>query len=403
MLRSRFVPARFFVPVVSSAPFLLLAALGLPDVLPAQGSCSQAIGAMIDRGSTTPARAPWVHVFDPATRQITGTVELPTASVTGVFDIEISPDLREAYVSDNNLNQVWFIDLTTTPPSLVPGASPLQLTGGCLDLSLTPNGRWLLVASGNGLATGGTKMIVVDVLNRVQAFERGFHPTSATAVEVAADGSVLVADLQVSQASYAETNVRRFRIAANGSLVDTGEVVGIAQVPGVQDLLAPSYPHLPPLVNRFLSRHVVHVSRPAGQTLGTLRVQGLAPVDSKTLAYPTGIDLVFDPLRSLVYARTIESPASGPAGLGNSRIDAYLFNPFNGQLNGPLVTIGLERRPGTAFGCEQMAIDPLARRLFVAGLAGGEVRVFDSLTGAQVDTITSPDLIWPLGIAVRRN
>ena len=62
----------------------------------------------------------------------------------------------------------------------------------------------------------------------------------------------------------------------------------------------------------------------------------------------------------------------------------------------------MERKPGTAYGVEQMAVDPASRRLFVSGLAGGEVRVFDSLTGQQIGTITDPDFLFGLGVAVRR-
>ena len=390
-------PAVSILPVRRSLALLLLPALAA-----AQGIGPNAIGAVVDRGPLSPPRAPWVHVFDPATMQLTGTVELPTAS-TGVFDIEISPDLREAYVGDNNLDQIWFIDLTTSPPSLAAGTNPLQLTGGCLDLALSSDGRWLLASSGNGVGTGGSSLAVVDVLHRVQASFRSFSPTSPTAVEVAPDGSVIVADLQVATTSHHETNVRRFTIDATGTLVDTGELIGAPSIPGVQDLLVPSYPHLPAPVNAWLSRHVVHVSRPAGQTLGSLQLAGLAPIASLTLDYPTGIDLAFDPLRSMVFVRTIESPVSGPAGIGNARIDGFLFNPFTGQFHRRMVTIALERRAGTAFGCEQMALDPLGHRLFVAGLAGGEVRVFDSMSGAQVGSMTSPDLVWALGVAVRRN
>jgi hypothetical protein len=47
-------------------------------------------------------------------------------------------------------------------------------------------------------------------------------------------------------------------------------------------------------------------------------------------------------------------------------------------------------------------VDPLTRRLFVSGLANGEVRVFDSITGVQLTTITHPDLLWGVGISMRR-
>lgn len=365
----------------------------------------QAVGVIVDRGRADPdpalARVPYVHVFDPATTQITGVVALPTIPATGVFDVEIAPDLSEAYVADNNTNEIWFIDLTTNPPSLASGVNPLYTPRGALDLALTPDGRYLLATSGNGLATGGTGMGVIDVHNRTVASVREFLPYSPTAVEVAPDGSVLVAELHVSQASYAESVVRRFTLN-NGKLADTGDSIGSPSVPGVQDILVPSYPQLPAAIQNYLSRHAVYCSRPAGQTLATLRIAGLQPVSTIATAYPTGIDLTFDWMRSIVYLRSNESGVSGPAGPGNTRIDGYFLNPMNGNLQQHVFSITLDRRAGTAFGCEQTAIDPVTRKLFVSGLAGGEVRVFNSLTGVQTATITSPDLIWALGVAVRR-
>lgn len=365
----------------------------------------RSVGVIVDRGLANPdpalARVPYVHVFDPETNQITGAVALPTIPATGVFDVEIAPDLSEAYVADNNTNEIWFIDLTTNPPSLASGVNPLYTPRGALDLALTRDGRYLLATSGNGLATGGTGMGVIDVHNRTVASTRDFLPYSPTAVEVAPDGSVLVAELRVSQPSYAESVVRRFTLN-NGTLVDTGETLGAPGVPGVQDMLVPTYPYLPAFLQTLVSRHVVYCSRPAGQTLGTLQIAGLHPVTSITTAFPTGIDLTFDSLRSIVYLRSNESGSSGPAGLGNTRIDGYFFNPFHGTLQQHVFSISLERRAGTAFGCEQTALDPVLRKLFVSGLANGEVRVFNSLTGVQTATITSPDLIWALGVAVRR-
>lgn len=397
-----------FAPSLGSmaiASIVLTAALSTGSAT-AQGIGRRAVGVIVDRGlaSTNPAlaRVPYVHVFDPATSQITAAVALPTIPGTGVFDVEIAPDLSEAYVADNNTNQIWFIDLTTNPPSLSSGVNPLFTPRGALDLALTPDGRYLLAASGNGLATGGTGLGVIDVHDRTVASTRDFHPYSPTAVEVAPDGSVLVAELHLSQPSYAETTVRRFTLDDCGTLVDTGESIGAPNIPGVQDMLVPQYPHLPVWISRQLSHHVVYCTRPAGQTLGTLQIAGLEPRDEVSLAFPTGIDLTFDPLRSIVYARTNEAGASGPAGVGNSRIDGYFFNPLNGCIQLHVFSISFDRRAGTAFGCEQTAVDPVLRKLFVSGLGNGEVRVYDSVTGVQRATITSPDLIFALGVAVRR-
>jgi DNA-binding beta-propeller fold protein YncE len=399
---------RFNAPFDSMAiaSVVLTAALGT-GMATAQGIGRHAVGVIVDRGlaNANPAlaRVPYVHVFDPATNQITAAVALPTIPATGVVDVEIAADLSEAYVADNNTNEIWFIDLTTNPPSLSSGVNPLFTPRGALDLALTPDGRYLLATSGNGLATGGTGMGVIDVHNRTVASIRNFHPYSPIAVEVAPDGSVLVAELHVSQPSYAETTVRRFTLDDYGTLVDTGEALGAPNIPGVQDMLVPQYPFLPAVIEKFLSRHVVYCTRPAGQTLGTLRIAGLEPVAAVGLAYPTGIDLTFDPLRSIVYARTNEAGTSGPAGVGNSRIDGYFLNPITGCIQQHVFSISFERRAGTLFGCEQTALDPILRKLFVSGLGVGEVRVYDSLLGVQTATITSPDLIWPIGVAVRRS
>jgi hypothetical protein len=253
---------------------LTAASLGT-GALTAQGIGRQTIGVIVDRGlaSADPAlaRVPYLHVFDPETSQITAGVPLPTFPGTGVFDVEIAPDLSEAYVADNNTNEIWFIDLTTDPPSLSNGVNPLYTPRGALDLALTPDGRYLLATSGNGLSTGGTGMGVIDVRSRTVASTRDFLPYSPTAVEVAPDGSVLVAELHLSQASYAETVVRRFTLD-NGTLVDTGESVGTAGIPGIQDMLVPDYPHLPAAVGNRLSRHVIYCSRPAGQHRPDLRL-----------------------------------------------------------------------------------------------------------------------------------
>jgi len=363
-------------------------------------------GVIVDRGRATPARAPYVHVFDPGSMQITGSVALPLAAFAQVFDVEITPDLGTAFVGDFLGNSIWVVDLTTNPPSLATGINPIPITGPFpQDLVLTPNGRFLLAATGNNLPSQqgtGSGLSVVDVASRTQVEYVDFSPNSPTAVEAGPDGSILVAELVVSQPSYGESNVRRFKIDAQGQLTDTGDVAGIAVLPGVQNLLVPSFPFLPPIANAHISRQTVHVARPAGQVAGSLRTAGLSLSETVPLANPTGIDLCFDPWRAMLFVRTNELGVSGAAGVGNSRIDGFFFHPVTGQWSQPVVTIALERRAGTAFGVEQTAVDPVTRRLFVSGLANGEVRVFDSVLGTQVATITHPDFLWGVGINVRR-
>ncbi len=369
-----------------------------------------AVGVVADRGS--PTRQPYAHVFDPATLQVTASVPLPLSNFATVFDVEIAPDLGEAYVADFAGAAVWVIDLTTNPPSLAAGVNPIDVSatagaGGptsasASDLAVTADGRYLLVTGGNALGDGGASLVSVDLQTRTVSDRFDFSPNCPTAVEVGPDDSVIVVELLDSQPSFANTNVRRFRLDGTGHLHDTGDEAGISEVPGVQNVIVPSYPFLPPLLERLTARHVVQVSRPAGGTLGSLRNKGLDPNDEVALEYPSGIDVQFDPLRSIVYARTNEQDTFGGAGPGNARIDGYRFSPLTGRFGPRLVTIPLDRQAGTAFGVEQTAIDPVLRRIYVSGLAGGEIRVFDSLTGAQVGTVTDPDFLFGLGIRVRR-
>lgn len=364
------------------------------------------VGVIVDRGRASPSRAPYVHVFDPDTMQITGSVPLPLPGFDQVFDCEIAPDRTMAYVSDFLGHRVWLVDLTQSPPVLASGTNPIAVTSSSIqDIELTPNGRFLLTSTGNELASaGGTggKLSVIDLATRSQVASVDFSPACPIAVAAGPDGSVVVSVLKVSQAAFADTDVRRFRIDGNGQLTDTGESVGIVQVPGVHNLLIPSYPHLPARTNAFLSRTTVHVSRPAGGAFGSLFTQGLGVVQTMPLGNPTAIDACFDPYRHVLYVRSNELGVSSGAGAGNGRIDGYFYLPFLGTFGPPVMSVPLDRRAGTAFGVEQTAVDPCSRRLFVSGLANGEVRVFDSVSGVQLATITHPDLLWGLGVSIRR-
>ena len=383
----------------------------LAAVLAGSVTAQDAIGVIADRGS--PARRPYVHVFDPASMQVTASVPLPLPDFAPIFDVEIAPDLSEGYVADFVNAAVWVVDLHANPPALAAGVNPIDVVrgtsgvGGALsasasDLALTPDGDFLLVAGGNALGDGGSALGVVDLRTREVVDSFDFSPNSPTAVEVGPDGSVFVVELIESQPSFANTNVRRLRIDAAGRLRDIGEVAGLATLPGVQDVIVPSYDFLPPFLEALTARHVVHVSRPAGGALGSLRARGLSAVDVVALADPSGIALNFDPFRSIVYARTNELPTFGGAGVGNARIDGYRFSPLTGRIGQHVVSIPLDRMAGTAFGVEQTAVDPVLRRIYVSGLAGGEVRVFDAVTGSQVGTSSDPDFLFGLGIEIRR-
>ncbi|MEM9382665.1 MAG: hypothetical protein AAGB93_22115 [Planctomycetota bacterium] len=390
----------------------LAAAHAAAAALCSVSSAHDVIGVLADRGAPgDTGRSPFVHVFDPATLEIEASIPLPIPAFSPVFDVEIAPDLGEAYVSDFNGAAVWVVDLDANPPALAAGVNPIDLAAATTapngeaaiqDLAVTRDGRFLVAGTGNGLFDGGSGFAVVDLSTRAVTDSVDLAPGSPIAVATSPDGSVIVSELVESSSTAAVTNVRRYRLTHDGRLIDTGEVAGADVLPGAHNVLVPSFPFLPRFVDAFVSRSVVHVSRPTGQTVGSLDLHGLAASDERTLVFPTGIDLNFDPLRRLLYVRSNEQGTPGPAGAGNGRIDVYGFRPFRGRFGGPILSIPLDRKAGTAFGSEQTAIDPLLRRVYVSGLGNGEVRVFDSLTGEAVGTITNPDFLFGLGIRVRR-
>src|SRR5207249_4686185 len=66
-----------------------------------------------------------VTVFNADTDTVLGTVFLPGFG-SGTGDCSITADLTRGFVTDFT-NQVWVIDLTTSPPSLPSGTNPILI------------------------------------------------------------------------------------------------------------------------------------------------------------------------------------------------------------------------------------------------------------------------------------
>jgi hypothetical protein len=57
-------------------------------------------------------------------------------------------DLKLGFVTNLN-NQIFVIDLTTSPPSLAGGTNPIPISNVGEDLSISPDGKFLVVAGGS--------------------------------------------------------------------------------------------------------------------------------------------------------------------------------------------------------------------------------------------------------------
>ena len=151
-------------------------------------------------------------VFDAGTDTVLGSVVIgPGTPGGGIGDCAITGDQTLGIVTDNQ-NQLWFIDLTTSPPSLASGTNPLTITSPGLDVSLSPFQNFVVVCDGSSLAP----VSVVDIATRTQVdtFDLGHDCNS---VDVCSDGSVLVT-------SATKHRVRRLLIdPKTGALSDTGE------------------------------------------------------------------------------------------------------------------------------------------------------------------------------------
>lgn len=296
-------------------------------------------------------------VFDANTDTVLGSVALGFGNNTCYGDGVITSDLTRAYAVTVS-SALWVIDLTTTPPSLVPG-SPILLPTFAVDLALTNDERFLLVCGGNAALN---PLIVIDVatLTIVDDFTiRG------VGVDVAADGSVLVAD------DFAN-RVVRLTLDSAGVLATTGENFGEAD----------------PINVSFAPGGAVGlVVNWRAATVRSFAVPGLALIDTLTTVAPGFmVCALVDPNVNRVYTRK------------DSTLQAYSFDAATGDLGDTPVWNVTPGFATTCYGVDQLALHPDGTKLYVP--APNAVQIRDPATGALLGSITHPDLIAPSGMCI---
>ena len=304
-----------------------------------------------------------VTVFDADTNQVLGTVNIPTAT-SGLGDAVVTSDQRRGFVAGFDTQFVYVIDLTTSPPSLAAGTNPITLSHNGLDMALSADDKFLLVAGG---ASPPYPISVVNLatLTEVSKFSTGDY---ANAIDVCDNGLVLVTSPNLGGVSL-------FLMDASGSVVSVGQQLFVG------------YP--------------INVYCAPGSKSGVLvdglgivqsfALPGLVPVATAPLSTASGQSGAINPAGDRVYIRSDPFHAAGT-------IDAFVFDSTTGAIGAaPSFTIPTQGQ-WQLNGVEQLAISPDGSKLYVAQPAA--VDVYDAHNGVLLATIIDPNIVDPAGVAV---
>jgi hypothetical protein len=315
-----------------------------------------------------------VTVFDANTHAILGTVFIPPLPSTFTFigDVLITPDLKWGFVT-NVAHNVFVIDLTTSPPSLAGGTNPIPISNFGEDLSISPDGKFLVVSDNGFLPL----ISVIDIAAQaeISTFFTGAD-TGNLSVDVCSDSSVLF--------TLSDLTTRRLTLSSTGTLTDTGEALSLDAI-SINVYCAPG----------AASGVVVG----AGVT-SSFTIPGLSEVDTRL----PGKDVftgAINPAGNRVFMRS-NLPGT---------VDIFEFNSATGALGAsPLLTFPVADAvlfPGDNSripGIDQIALHPNGSKLFVSEISFGPppsaVNVYDPSTGALLASIMDPNIVFPTGVTV---
>ena len=333
---------------------IFLVAIDVAISIQATPSSARTIGMVADDDTAS------VTVFDADTDTVLGTVSITPGRAIG--DVLITPDQSRGFVTNFN-SEVFVIDLTTSPPSLAGGTNPIPISNYGEDLSISPNGRFLVVSDGSVTQP----VSVIDIAAQAEISTLSVR-SDTNSIDVCSDGSVLAT-------SSHDSTVRRLTINGTGTLTDTGEVLAAGGVPN-NVFCAPN------------GNTGIVITRDADK-IRSFTIPGLGLVQTRALSGSFGISGLVNSAGDRAFTRD-------NAVFDGGFIDVFSYNSTTGVLGAvPVLSIPITVTPAY-YGMDQMALTPEGNKLYVS--QPNALNVYDASTGALLTRITDPNIVSPTGV-----
>jgi hypothetical protein len=295
-----------------------------------------------------------VSLFD--ADQDTVTASLDTSAGLAVGDCVMSAAGDRGF-STSSSSEIAFFEIAGDSGTLVSAAEVIRISNPGVDLSLSPDGAFLVMAGGGALQQ---PLSVVDTALRAEVATAGPF-VDHTSVEFCDNGTLLVTttfgryfDSRLDNALYDAVIDHAGNISLQGHRVSSGaRPNNSACAPG--------------------SLAGVLLDRDGGLTAFSL--PGMEIVDRQRTRGSAAQAAVFSSDGRRLYVRTPET------------VEAYDFNPLTGLMSPDWVL----RAPGSLpyYGMEQIALHPRDDKLYVDG--GGAMLILDPLSGGQFGAIAMRD------------
>ena len=299
---------------------------------------------------------------------------IPIGSGSAIGDTAITPDQTLGFVT-NFANGVWVVDLTTSPPSLAAGTNPIPISNFGEELSVTPDGKFLLASDGSALQP----ISVIDIASRaeISTFSTG---TDINSHDTCDDGTTVLVT------SSRARNLRRLVLDPV-----TGTLTGTTDVLSLPAFAEPNNVHCAPG-----SSTGVVVTRFEG-AVRSFTIPDLSLVDTRTLA-DFGISAVFSPGGERVFVRS--TSFSGPGA-----VEAFTYDVATGLLGATPDDSVSVAAANTFFGMDQLGISGGGDALYVPeGSPINAVTILDAadLMAMPLGSITDPGIVQPTGVSLPR-
>jgi hypothetical protein len=300
-----------------------------------------------------------VYSFDPSSDTLLpGMVDIyTTGSYTTIGDVEIMPDESIAFATRYSPGEIWVIDLASM--TLAGGINPIDPGITVEDISLTPDGKYLLACDGGGRYP--VKSIDVETRSEVDSWSSGYDVNS---VEACDDGVTVLCT------SVRYDLVYKLNIDAAGQLTDTGLTFDPYYTNPNNSYPAPG------------SESGIVCIRATSNELESFTTGTMAGVDRVSLSGYYNICGAFSPDGGRVYVRT----AYGSSSYGDASVSGFNFDATTGAIGSQLFSPISVGSKSTYYGFDQLAVT--GEKIYVPE-RGAVVNIYDAETGAymyQIDT-----------------